>query len=319
MSIDNEKSTPVEHSNLDMPEASGSPSSASKRLLIVHAHPDDETIGTGALMARYNDEGAHVALVTCTLGEEGEVLVPELEHLGAAHEDQLGPHRIGEIRDAMEALDIADWRFLGEAGKYRDSGMMGEPSNNRENCFWQADLLAASQDLVPVIREQRPQVLITYNEFGGYGHPDHIQAHRVAMYAAQLAAAPGFKPELGKAWSIPKIYWTAMPFSMIRRAFEVLKEEGRASGWSDIDPENIPFGTPDELVTTRIDSRAFHPQKLAAMKSYPTQMTMEDGFFSLALTSDDMSIEFLQLVQGELGARDPDGFEDDIFAGLDLD
>lgn len=293
-------------------------SSADRRLLLVHAHPDDETIGQGALMAKYAADGAQVSLVTCTLGEEGEVLVPELEHLAAANEDKLGPYRIGELRDAMDALGVTDWQFLGEDGKYRDSGMMGEPSNEREDCFWQADLLEAAADLVPVIREKRPQVLITYNDFGGYGHPDHIQAHRVAMYGAQLAAAPGFRPELGEPWKIEKIYWSANPFSQIRKGIEELRASGVDLQWADVDPDDIPFGTPDDIVTTRIDSRSFHPQKAAAMRAYPTQMTLQDGFFSLAVRDERFGYEFLQLVQGELGPRDDEGYESDIFAGLDL-
>lgn len=294
-------------------------SSADRRLLLVHAHPDDETIGQGALMAKYAAEGAQVSLVTCTLGEEGEVLVPELEHLAAANDDELGPYRITELQGAMDALGVTDWQFLGGDGKYRDSGMMGEPTNDRENCFWQADLLEAAADLVPVIREKRPQVLITYNDFGGYGHPDHIKAHRVAMYGAQLAAAPGFRPELGEPWAIEKIYWGAMPVSTIRAGIEELKASGTNLQWADVDPDDIPFGTPDELVTTRIDSREFHTQKVAAMRAYPTQMTLEDGFFSLAVKDDRSGIEFLQLAQGTVGELDADGYEADVFAGISVD
>lgn len=156
-------------------------------MLVVHAHPDDETIGTGATMAKYAAEGAHVTLVTCTLGEEGEILVPELAHLAADKDDALGQHRITELAEAMQILGVKDHRFLGGPGKYRDSGMMGVDSNNREDCFWRADLLAAATDLCAVIREVRPQVVITYDDFGGYGHPDHIQAHRVTHYAIALA------------------------------------------------------------------------------------------------------------------------------------
>src|SRR6266478_3364729 len=101
-----------------------------RRVLLVHAHPDDESIGTGATMAKYAAEGAHVTLVTCTLGEEGEILVPELAHLASDKEDGLGEYRIGELADAMKALGVSDHRFLGGAGRWRDSGMMGVPSND---------------------------------------------------------------------------------------------------------------------------------------------------------------------------------------------
>ena len=288
-----------------------------RRMLLVHAHPDDETIGSGVTMARYVADGAHVALVTCTLGEEGEVLVADLAHIGVNGEDRLGDHRINELGDAMKVLGVSDWRLLGEPGKYRDSGMMGEPSNNREGCFWQTDLLKAAEDLVPVIREQRPHVLITYDDFGGYGHPDHIQAHRTAMYGAQLAAAPTFRPDLGEAWDIPKIYWTAISKSMIRAGVEALRASGDTSEMAMMDPDEIPFGVEDELVTTKIDGRDFLPQKVAAMRSYPTQINMESGFFSFAeLPDSPMGIEHFRLVKGQLGELDDDGRETDLFSGV---
>ena len=197
----------------------------SRRMLLVHAHPDDETINNGATMARYVAEGASVTLLTCTLGEEGEVLVPELELLAAEHADQLGGYRIAELRAAMEALGVPDWRFLGGPGRYRDSGMMGTPANEHPRAFWNADLDAAVAQAVAVVREVRPQVVVTYDQNGGYGHPDHIQAHRVAMYGAALAAVPSYRPELGEPWDIAKIYWTAMSMSQMRREAEELVDQ----------------------------------------------------------------------------------------------
>ena len=129
--------------------------------------------------------GRHVTLLTCTLGEEGEVLLPDLAHLAADQSDTLGAHRRGELADAMAALGIDDYRLLGGPGTYRDSGMMGTPANSKGGCFWRADLLEAATHAVQIIREVKPQVLVTYDDFGGYGHPDHIQAHRVAMYGAR--------------------------------------------------------------------------------------------------------------------------------------
>ena len=151
---------------------------SARRLLLVHAHPDDESIGTGATIARYAAEGAQVTLVTCTLGELGEVIPPELAHL-ATGGDRLGEHRITELAAACAALGIGDQRFLGGPGRWRDSGMMGLPSNDDPDCFWQADLATAAAELAEVILEVRPQVLVTYDANGFYGHPDHIQAHRV--------------------------------------------------------------------------------------------------------------------------------------------
>ena len=204
-----------------------------QRLLLVHAHPDDETIGQGATMAKYAAEGRGVTLVTCTAGEMGEILVPELAHLAADQDDGLGEHRRGEIDDAMAVLGVTDHRWLGGFQRYRDSGMKWHEDGHavaadevHENAFWHADLTEAADLLVEIVREVRPQVLVTYDPFGGYGHPDHIQAHRVAMYAAQLAAVPSYRRDLGEPWDIAKIYWGAMSESRMREGLRALRDSG---------------------------------------------------------------------------------------------
>jgi len=174
-----------------------------RRLLLVHAHPDDESIGTGATMARYAAEGARVTLVTCTLGELGEVIPPSLAHLAVDREDRLGEHRIGELTAACAELGVTDHRFLGGAGRWRDSGMMGTEGNDDPRCFWRADVNQAARALLDVIRAVRPQVLVTYDANGFYGHPDHIQAHRVACRAFQRAGEYG----------LTKFYVTTAPDS----------------------------------------------------------------------------------------------------------
>ena len=187
-----------------------------RRLLLVHAHPDDETIGNGVTMAQYAAEGAHVTLVTCTLGEEGEVLVPELAHLAADQDDALGQHRIGELADRDGgARRRATTGSSAAPGRYRDSGMMGLPTNDRPDCFWQADLDEAAG--APGRRSSARcarRSLVTYDENGGYGHPDHIQAHRVAMRGAELAADPAYGT--GEPWQVAKVYWNAIPESWLR-------------------------------------------------------------------------------------------------------
>jgi len=182
------------------------------RLLLVHAHPDDETINNGSTMALYAALGAEVTLITCTRGEEGEVLVPTLSYLAAHETDGLGEHRVGELALAMKALGITDHRFLGEGvTKYRDSGMMGTEPNNRPDVFWNTKLEDAADILLQIIDEVQPHVLITYDEIGGYGHPDHIQAHRVAMRASEKSQ-----------WDIPKIYWNVMPKSVIQACIDAM-------------------------------------------------------------------------------------------------
>ncbi|PBC77985.1 N-acetyl-1-D-myo-inositol-2-amino-2-deoxy-alpha-D-glucopyranoside deacetylase [Streptomyces sp. TLI_235] len=286
-----------------------------RRLLLVHAHPDDESIGNGATMARYTAEGAGVTLVTCTLGEGGEVIPPELARLTADREDTLGDHRIGELTAAMRAVGVADVRFLGGPGRYRDSGMMGVADNDRPGCFWQADVDEAADHLVAVVREVRPQVLVTYDENGGYGHPDHIQAHRVALRAYELAADPAHRPELGAAWRIAKVYYNRMPRSVIEQG---LKETAAAAVFpGTAAPGDVPGVVDDAVVTAVLDGRAYAGSKAAAMRAHATQITVAGEYFALSndLGQPLMATEYYQLAHGEPGGPLP---ETDLFAGVAL-
>lgn len=287
--------------------------SAAKRLLLVHAHPDDETINNGVTMAKYAALGAQVTLVTCTRGEEGEVLVNELANLASDKDDKLGEHREIELKDAMDELGIKDFRFLGAPSKkWRDSGMMGTPANDRDDVFWQADLDEASIELVKIILEIKPQVLITYDEFGGYGHPDHIKAHRVAMRAAELAANQG--------WQVSKIYWNTMPRSVIQMGIEKMKEVG-SDFFGAESADDLPFAKPDELVSTVVNAPEYVPAKLAAMKAHATQISVDGPFFALSnnLGLSVWGDEYYTLVKGEKSAPfDTNGRELDIFAGINL-
>jgi N-acetyl-1-D-myo-inositol-2-amino-2-deoxy-alpha-D-glucopyranoside deacetylase len=291
----------------------------SRRILLVHAHPDDETINNGATMARYVAEGAQVTLLTCTLGEEGEVLVPELELLAADHADQLGGYRISELGAAMDALGVTDFRFLGGAGRYRDSGMMGTPANDKPRAFWRADLDEAIGHAVAVVREVRPQVLVTYDEQGGYGHPDHIQAHRVAMGAVAAAADPAYRPELGEPWDVSKVYWCCMPRSVVQAGIDLFAAEGDQTVFEGItDAADIPFAVPDELVAAVVDASTYGKQKDAAMRAHPTQILVDGPFFALSnrIGQELMAVEYYRLVKGEQGPTGENGWEDDLFAGL---
>jgi len=295
--------------------------SADRRLLLVHAHPDDESIGNGATMARYAEQGDHVTLVTCTLGEEGEVIGAELAHLAADRDDTLGEHRIGELAAAMGELGVSDHRFLGGPGRYRDSGMMGVESNKRPDCFWQADPDEAAGHLVAVVREVRPQVLVTYDPDGGYGHPDHIQAHRVAMRARELAADPAFRPELGPAHAIAKVYWNCMPRSVLDAGFAALRAAGREAPFPGVaGADDVPGVVPDEQVTAAVDGGAQAGRMAAAMRAHATQIAVDGSFFAL---SNDLgqplpTVEYYRLVHGRPGPLGADGREADLFAGLDL-
>jgi len=247
-----------------------------RSLLLVHAHPDDESIYTGATMAAYAAQGVRVTLVTCTLGELGEIIPPSLAHLAAEKEDRLGEYRIGELAAACAALGVTDHRFLGGPGRWRDSGMMGTEGNDDPRCFWRADVDQAARALLDVIAEVRPQVLLTYDALGAYGHPDHIQAHRVAWRACELAG-----PDLPDGPA--KFYATAA------------------------------LGTGPEQVTTEIDAGAWFGQKLAAMRAHATQITVDPPFFALSdgVRRPASGTEYYTLLAGPRG---PGLRETDLFS-----
>ncbi|WP_217141194.1 N-acetyl-1-D-myo-inositol-2-amino-2-deoxy-alpha-D-glucopyranoside deacetylase [Streptomyces sp. AC627_RSS907] len=280
-----------------------------RRLLLVHAHPDDESINNGVTMARYAAEGAHVTLVTCTLGERGEVIPPEFAHLSGA---ALGGHRRGELAAAMSALGVDDFRLLGGPGRFADSGMMGLPDNDDPGCLWQADVDRAAALLVEVIREVRPQVLVTYDPDGGYGHPDHIQAHRIAMRAAELAAEAGCP--------IAKVYWNRVPRTAAEDAFARLRDDlpglpfEEAAGVQD-----VPGVVDDERITTEIrgEGTPYAAAKAAAMRAHATQITVAEPYFVLSndLAQPLFTTEYYELVRGER-ADDGEGRENDLFAGV---
>jgi N-acetyl-1-D-myo-inositol-2-amino-2-deoxy-alpha-D-glucopyranoside deacetylase len=280
-------------------------------ILLVHAHPDDETISTGATMAHYAAAGVDVTLVTCTLGEEGEIHVPELAGLAPDQADQLGGYRLTELAAACAALGVTDHRFLGGAGRYRDSGMMGTPANDHPRAFWSADLDEAAGLLVDVMREVRPRVLVSYDPNGFYGHPDHIQAHRVAMRAAQLAGAEQVAPA--------KIYWSAMPKSVLAAGMDHFA--GSADNpFADVDNvDDLPFGTPEAEIAARINAPRTRAAKARAMRAHATQISRDSWLNTLAGDWGDefLAAEHFVLAAGQPGpGQGPYGWESDLFAGL---
>jgi N-acetyl-1-D-myo-inositol-2-amino-2-deoxy-alpha-D-glucopyranoside deacetylase len=270
------------------------------RILLVHAHPDDESIETGATMAKYAAEGAYVCLVTCTRGEEGEVIPEDLRHLSG---DALGEHRTAELARACAALGVTDHRFLGGAGRWRDSGMMGDPANDHPRCFWRAELDEAAAALVAIVREVRPQVIVTYDDNGFYGHPDHIQAHRVAWRAFERAADPAYGE--GEPWAPSRFYATAIPLPALAA------EVGRGPFERVRSVEEFGFGVPAEQVTTRIEAGPHLHSKVAAMRWHATQITVAPPYYAL---SNNVGIplldaEYYTLLAGEPGEPGEDGRE----------
>ncbi|WP_330240592.1 N-acetyl-1-D-myo-inositol-2-amino-2-deoxy-alpha-D-glucopyranoside deacetylase [Streptomyces sp. NBC_00525] len=288
-----------------------------RRLLLVHAHPDDESINNGATMARYAAEGALVTLVTCTLGEEGEVIPPALAHHAADRDDTLGPYRRGELAAAMGELGVTDHRFLGGAGRYRDSGMMGAEQNHRPGAFWAADVDEAAGHLVDVIREVRPQVLVTYDPDGGYGHPDHIQTHRVATRAAELAADAAYRPGAAAPHAVAKVYWNRVPRSVADERFAALRAEVPDAFPGIAAIGDVPGVVDDALITTVIDGTGYERAKAAAMRAHATQIALQGLYFALSndLGQPVFTTEYYELASGAPGA--PAGErEDDLFAGV---
>ncbi|MCK1796029.1 N-acetyl-1-D-myo-inositol-2-amino-2-deoxy-alpha-D-glucopyranoside deacetylase [Streptomyces sp. XM4193] len=284
-----------------------------RRLLLVHAHPDDESICNGVTMARYAAEGAAVTLVTCTRGEEGEVIPSDLARLAPDREDTLGPYRVGELAAAMRELGVTDHRFLGGPGRYRDSGMSGAPQNDRPDAFWQAPLDEAAALLAETIRETRPQVLVTYDPRGGYGHPDHIQAHRVATRAVELAADEAFGPELGQPHRVARIWWNCVPRSALTSA--VFADNPFEAAVTE---QDVPGVVDEESVAVRIEGDARERSaKTAAMAAHVTQVLVRGEWFTLSnwLGQPIQTTECYRSPDGDLPPHEP---LTDLFAGVEL-
>ncbi|WP_432747965.1 N-acetyl-1-D-myo-inositol-2-amino-2-deoxy-alpha-D-glucopyranoside deacetylase [Streptomyces sp. JH002] len=276
----------------------------SRSLLLVHAHPDDESIGNGVTMAAAAAAGVRVTVVTCTLGEEGEVIPPELAHLAADRDNTLGPYRERELSAAMRALGVRDHRLLGGAGRWRDSGMMGLATNRAPGAFWSAAPDEPARELARVITEVRPDVLITYDPQGGYGHPDHIQAHRVALRGAELAAGEH---------RIGRVLYNCLPEREAARRLASLGGTARTAALAD-----LPGVVPEEAVAITVTGTADQlAAKRAAMAAHATQITVAADGTSFTLSNDlAQPLWETEHYLPAAGAPVPPGATD-VFAGLE--
>lgn len=288
-----------------------------RRILFVHAHPDDETLTTGGTIARYAEAGADVSVLTCTLGEEGEVIGERWAGLVADRADQLGGYRIRELTDALRALGCGEPRFLGGAGRWRDSGMAGTPSARHPRAFVNADPGEAVGALVAVIRELRPHVVVTYDPVGGYGHPDHVQAHHFTTAAVAAAGSEAF-PDAGAAWEVAKFYWTVTEGSALEAGVAAIGDV--PAGWRMPESGELPT-VPDREVTAAVDVAAVMTRKVAALRAHATQVTVAPSGTEFALSNDVvqpiLTQEHFVLVRGTAGPADSRGRETDLFGGLD--
>jgi N-acetyl-1-D-myo-inositol-2-amino-2-deoxy-alpha-D-glucopyranoside deacetylase len=281
------------------------------RLLFVHAHPDDETIGNGVTIARYVERGAEVTVLTCTLGEEGEVIGDQWARLAVGHADQLGGYRIGELTAALNQLGVSAPRFLGGAGCWRDSGMVGTP-RRRQTRFTDADLGWVCDQMADVIAELRPHVVVTYDPDGGYGHPDHIQAHRVTTAAIAAVA---------DRWRVPKFYWTVLSTNAFRAALDALRAEDVLEDW--VPPTDVDeFGFDEDRITAVVDAPEHLSAKAAAMRAHATQIQVGPTGRAVALSNNlilpVLGQEHYVLVSGKAGDVGENGWEQDLLAGLGL-
>jgi N-acetyl-1-D-myo-inositol-2-amino-2-deoxy-alpha-D-glucopyranoside deacetylase len=288
------------------------------RLLFVHAHPDDETLTTGATIAHYVARGATVRVVTCTLGEEGEVIGERWARLAADHADQLGGYRIGELSSALRELGVDEPVFLGGAGRWRDSGMEGSPARHQQR-FADADLDEAVAALVAIIRELRPHVVVSYDPVGGYGHPDHIQAHRITSAAVPAADEPEGP---GRPWQVPKFYWAVIARSAMERGLTALQDVALPPTWRRVSADEFPFGYVDADIDAVIEAPEQLAAKVAALRAHATQVSVEPGGRAFALSNDIMlpigASEHYVLAAGSAGARDHRGWETDLLSGVNV-
>jgi len=294
-------------------------------LMTVHAHPDDETIGTGGAMAKAVAAGHRVILVTGTRGELGEIVVPEMDT--PDNHRRLGEIRAGELERAMGRLGITEWENLG----YRDSGMVGTDGNHDPRSYWKADLDEAAGRLTWIVRMYQPDVMTTYNEFGGYGHPDHIRTHDVAIRAFERAGDPAWYPdqlETGlTVWAPSKLYIQAIPRSVREKMNAMMLEKGQKPWWAapdDATPEQIAemeefaarMLVPDESITTWIDiSGAPVDAKWAAIHEHVTQISDQSPFMLMGLDGwrESWAKEAYVLRESRIPSSLP---ETDLFAGV---
>lgn len=288
---------------------------APPRLLLVHAHPDDETLWTGGTIARYAARGVQVVVVTCTLGEEGEVIPENLRGLASDQADQLGGYRVGELRSACAALRVADHRFLGGVGRWRDSGMLWEQPGQagalpdaHPRAFATGDLQEQTDALEAVLREVKPQVVVSYAADGGYGHPDHIRAHEVTVAAA------------AKVSDVQRVFYAVPSRDVVAKGLAALAQA-----------EDLPFELPqphelasvdDESITTVVDVSEHLAAKISALRAHGTQVKVwldqwhnGDGVAAYAL-SNGVAQPIVTTEHYVLATGDPQGCQTDLFGGL---
>jgi N-acetyl-1-D-myo-inositol-2-amino-2-deoxy-alpha-D-glucopyranoside deacetylase len=278
-------------------------------LMVVHAHPDDEAIGTGGTFAYYKERGVRTVLVMCTLGEEGEIVDSELDT--PENHVRLAEIRYGELSAAAKQLGIDHIEFL----PYRDSGMAGTPSNQHPESFAQADLDEATGRLVELVRRYRPQVLVSYNEHGGYGHPDHVNAHKITVRAFDTAGDPQQFADAADPWTPAKLYYISFRRALWLKIWQAMRERGLSTMLDDpnFDPNRF---VDDPRITTTIDIKPYLKQKLTAMRAHRTQIRPDWMWLGVPedICSELLCSEYFIRVAARVPVPEED--QTDLFAGL---
>ncbi len=284
--------------------------SGSRRLVVVHAHPDDETLWTGGTIARYVAAGVAVTVVTCTLGEQGEVITEKLRGLAAGAADQLGGYRVAELHAACAVLGVTDQRFLGGIGRWRDSGMVAQPGARatapvelHPRAFAAGRLDEQVDALVEVLEAVRPQVVVSYGPDGGYGHPDHVRAHHVTM-----AAAPRIS-------EVARVFWVVQPASAVADGIAALRATPELP-FPLPGSEGLP-GVADAEVTTSLDVSEHRGALLWAMRAHATQIRVwTQGPHAAFALSDGVARPVFDTEYFTLAHGAATGSHDDLFGGL---
>ncbi|HEX8917479.1 MAG TPA: N-acetyl-1-D-myo-inositol-2-amino-2-deoxy-alpha-D-glucopyranoside deacetylase [Chloroflexota bacterium] len=281
-------------------------------LMAVRAHPDDESIVCGGTLARYSAEGADTIVVTCTLGESGQIVDPTMN--ADEVRARLGEVRRLELEESCRILGVSSLEILG----YRDSGMAGTPDNDNPASFNRADPIQAGDRLVALVRRYRPHVLLTDDETGGYGHPDHIMANRITVHAFERSGDPAYRQELGAPWQPLKLYYGLFPRSQFIKLREEMEKRGLEVPWSDeeFDDTEAAVGSPDSAITTTIDVGAFLPQKNASLRAHHTQIAPDDWWATLPADIGEQLFhsEYFQLAKSRVDVPE---HETDLFTGVE--
>lgn len=276
--------------------------------MAVHAHADDETITMGGTLATLADRGVRTCVVCCTDGKLATIVDPDMPE--ETTRPRLTEIREAELREACRILRVDEVEFL----RYGDSGMADTPTNQLPDAFWMAPINEAVGRVVAQIRRFRPQVVVTYDGNGGYGHPDHIQAHRVTVLAVEAAYLPTMYKDAGEPWRVEKLYYTAFPRSEFRRIADMAKQAGLDPPFGEENPDNILFLTPDEWVTSTVDCRSVVERKREALRAHRSQISADWPQLTISdEVAEQFATEYYQLIISRTPAVLP---ETDLFAGI---